>query len=193
MNFLGVSGKHLYCWKAPAFGLGSFYFGFPCFLLSARFISEQSRWHRDPVLWFSLHRACTSNSRADLVFKGSALYSCSSALTSRPRFFVICVIASVWFLSALTSFFRDSALYPCPSALTSQSCYRPPPVSAELLKATRADPVKLNLSQFYFFNLLVWLSPALSTWFVTWYSLFELLHTCLQSLVERISFLWPVT
>ena len=54
--------------------------------------------------WFSLHRACTSNSRADLVFKGSALYSCSSALTSRPLFFAISVIASVCLISALTSF-----------------------------------------------------------------------------------------
>ena len=81
--------------------------------------------------------------------------------------------------------FWDSALYPCSSALTSQSCYRPPLFSAELLKATRADPVEFIFVQICLLNLLLWLSPLLSTWFVTCFSLPELWATCLRSLVSQ--------
>lgn len=81
--------------------------------------------------------------------------------------------------------FWDNALNPCTSALTLQSCYRPSLVSTELLKATRADPVEFIFVQISLLNLLLWLSPLLSTCSVTCFSLPELWDTCLWSLVPQ--------
>ena len=58
-------------------------------------------------------------------------------------------------------------------------------VSAELLKATRVDPVEFIFVQISLLNLLLWLSPLLSTWSMTCFSLPELWATCLRSLVPQ--------
>ena len=119
-----------------------------------------------------------------LFFSLSAVYIKTVALTSRICFFDFTVIALVCLTVALT-LIRTSALKPCPSARTVQSCYACCLVSAQLLRVTRADLVELNFVQFFLLNLLVWLSPALSTWFMTWFLLSELWDTCLRSLVPQ--------
>ena len=106
VDFLGTPGKCPYYSGASGFGLEVFVFGFPCFC-SQRVLLKNSRADIATLFFaFPCHRACTFNSRADLVFTDSALYSCSSALTSRPVFFVTFFIAPVGLIPALTSFSR---------------------------------------------------------------------------------------
>ena len=111
VNFLGTPGKHPYYLETSGFGLGSFVFGFLCFC-SQRALFKNSRADiATHLLCDFCHRACRPNTRADLVFKGSARYPCPSALTSRSLFFVIFVIASVCLITVLTSFALGQRAY----------------------------------------------------------------------------------